>query len=331
MLHYETKDLTIPEIQRLLQGGVAPRPIALVSTLSEDGVPNLTPFSFFNVFGANPPVLAFSASRRGRDGTLKDSFNNIMYSKECVVQAVTFPMVEQISLASTEYPSDINEFIKSGLTPIPSDLVKPFRVKESPFQMECKLLHMIPVGDGGASANIAICEVIKFHISEDIFRNGVIYPDLIDLVARMGGDFYSRASGSSLFEVEKPIAKKGIGYDNLPDYFKTSDIYSANNLGKFGNIEKIPDDNDVIEFIKSINEEKFENFEPTEEAFYRFQKNNDYRKMYKAALFLIPQNHHKGKIFVELTAKCALENNNIPFAWKAALSAIKLGVIQEQF
>ena len=245
-------------MHRLLLGGVGPRPIALVSTISKEGIPNLTPFSFFNVFGANPPIIAFSPSRRGRNATLKDTYYNLMSNGECVVQSVTYPMVEQISLASTEYDPDINEFVKSGLTPIDSDIVKPKRVKESPFQMECKLKEMHSFGEGGASANIAICEVMKFHISEDIFRDGIIHPDLIDLAARMSGNFYCRASGTSIFQIEKPILKKGIGYDQLPDFIRDSDIYTGNNLGKFGNIEKIPSEIEVNEFISEFEKKEME-------------------------------------------------------------------------
>src|SRR5512135_3512319 len=158
MLHIEPKDVTVHEVHRLLLGGVGPRPIALVSTISREGILNLTPFSFFNAFGSNPPIIAFSPSRRGRNATLKDTYHNLMDNGECVVQSVTYPMVEQISLASTEYPPEVDEFEKSGLTPIYSDLVKPKRVKESPFQMECKLREMHSFGEGGSSANIAICE-----------------------------------------------------------------------------------------------------------------------------------------------------------------------------
>jgi flavin reductase (DIM6/NTAB) family NADH-FMN oxidoreductase RutF len=206
MLHYEPKDLSVPEVHRLLLGGVAPRPIALVSTISKDGINNLSPFSFFNAFGANPPVVAFSPSRRGRDSTLKDTYNNLLATKECVIQVVTHSMVEQVSLASAEFPPEYDEFIKSGLTPIDSDIVKSKRVKESPFQMECKLLEIKSFGDGGASANIAICEVLKFHVAEDLFTDGIIDPVKIDLVARMSGDFYSRAK-EGVFIVEKPIGK----------------------------------------------------------------------------------------------------------------------------
>ncbi len=211
----------------------------------------MSPYSFFNAFGANPPVVAFSPSRRGRDATLKDTYNNLIETKECVIQAVTHSMVEQVSLASVEYLPDIDEFIKSGLTPIDSDFVKPKRVKESPFQMECKLLEMRSFGEGGAAANLAVCEVIKFHVAEDLFTKRIIDPLKIDLVARMSGDFYSRA-GAGVFEVEKPIGKKCIGYDQVPKHIRESEIYSANDLGKFGNSESIPDENDVKEFIKNL-------------------------------------------------------------------------------
>lgn len=321
MLHIEPKDVTFSEVHKLLLGGVGPRPIALVSTISKEGIPNLTPFSFFNAFGANPPIIAFSPSRRGKNATLKDTYNNLMDNGECVVQSVTFPMVEQISLASTEYEPGINEFIKSGLTPIDSDMVKPKRVKESPFQMECKLREMRSFGEGGASANIAICEVLKFHVAEDIFRDGIIHPDLIDLAARMSANFYCRANGNSIFEIEKPISKKGIGYDMLPGFMKDSDIYTGNNLGKFGNIEQIPTNKEVNEFISEIDNKEIKLFEPTIEGFYRYQRHNDLDKMLKAALELKKQKYEKSKILFELTAKCALELNQMQFAWRTALFA----------
>ena len=319
MFHIEPKDVTVPEVHRLLLGGVGPRPIALVSTISKEGLLNLTPFSFFNAFGANPPVIAFSPSRRGRNSTLKDTYFNLMDNKECVVQSVTYPMVEQISLASTEYAPDVDEFIKAGLTPVDSDLVKPKRVKESPFQMECRLLEMKSFGEGGASANIAICEVIKFHIAEDIFRDGIIHPDLIDLAARMSANFYCRASGDAVFEVEKPGLKKGIGYDMLPDFIRNSDIYTGSSLGKLANIEQIPADEEVTEFIAGYENKEINSFEPTLEAFYRYLRHRDFEKMLKSALELKKQKYRKSKMLFELTAKCALEKNDIQFAWKTAL------------
>ncbi len=316
MKHINPKDIPVQEVQKYLLGGIAPRPIALVSTLSTKGEVNLAPFSFFNAFGSNPPIIAFSSSRRVRDGSFKDTYNNLIATKECVVQVVTYPMVEQVSLSSTEYETGINEFIKSGLTPVDSYLVKPKRVKESPFQMECILQQMISLGEGKGSGNLAICEVIQFHIDEDIFKDGVIHPDLIDLVGRNSGDFYTRASGPAIFEVEKPLYKKGMGYDNLPDFIRNSDIYSANNLGKFGNSEQIPSKEEVLKFINSL-----ELFEATDEMFHRFLRHNDYKKMLETAIYLYKLGNTKAKIYIEQAAKCALENNNVDFAWKTALYA----------
>ena len=316
MLHYEPKDLSVPEVHKLLLGGVAPRPIALVSTISKDGINNLSPFSFFNAFGANPPVVAFSPSRRGRDASLKDTYNNLMETGECVIQVVTHSIVEQVSLASAEYPPDIDEFVKSGLKPIDSDLVKSKRVKESPFQMECRLVEMKSFGEGGASANLAICEVLKFHVSEDLFTNGLIDPVKIDLVARMSGDFYTRA-GSGIFIVKKPIGKKCIGYDQIPQHIRESEIYSANDLGKFGNSESIPDKEDVNRFIQNIIKETPEGFTYADNAFLEYQEQNDYKKMFQAALSITENK----KVNLQLTAKCALKNNDVDFAWKVALFA----------
>jgi flavin reductase (DIM6/NTAB) family NADH-FMN oxidoreductase RutF len=316
MHHYEPKDLSVPEVHKLLLGGVAPRPIALVSTISKDGINNLSPFSFFNAFGANPPVVAFSPSRRGRDASLKDTYNNLMETGECVIQAVTHSIVEQVSLASAEYPPDIDEFVKSGLTPIDSDLIKPKRVKESPFQMECRLVEMKSFGEGGASANLAICEVLKFHVSEDLFTNGIIDPLKIDLVARMSGNFYTRA-GLGVFVVEKPIGKKCIGYDQIPQHIRESEIYSANDLGKFGNSESIPDKEDVNRFIQNVIKETSEGFTYADNAFLEYQEQNDYKKMFQAALSITENK----KVNLQLTAKCALKNNDVDFAWKVALFA----------
>ncbi|MEO8233000.1 MAG: flavin reductase family protein [Ignavibacteriota bacterium] len=321
MKHYNPNELSIPEVQRLLQGGIGPRPIALVSTISKDGVNNLSPFSFFNVFGANPPVIAFSPSRRGRDSTLKDTYKNIVETKECVVQAVTYAMVEQVSLASTEYETRIDEFIKTGLTPINSEIVKAKRVQESPFQMECKLLDMMSYGEGGASANIAICEVIKFHVDEDIFVNGLIHPNKIDLVARMAEDFYCRAFGDNIFEVEKPIVKKGIGYDKIPEFIRSSNVYSGNNLGKFGNIESIPLVDFVNAYIEEVRALTLVDFEQSLSAFHRYKRDKNYKYMLKFLLQDTELDVNLKRQYFEETAKIALESNQIEIAWKIALFA----------
>jgi flavin reductase (DIM6/NTAB) family NADH-FMN oxidoreductase RutF len=323
MLHYKPENISFPEFHKLLLGGVGPRPIALVSTLTEDGKNNLSPFSFFNAFGVNPPMIAFSPARRGKDASLKDTYNNLITTKECVVQSVTFSMVEQINLASTEYPSDVDEFSKSGLTPINSDVVKPKKVKESPFQMECKLIEMKSYGESGGSANIAICEVLKIHVAEDIFTNGIIDPQKIDLVGRMSGNFYCRANGESIFEVEKATCKKRLGYDGLPDFIKESHVFTANNLAKFANVESIPEKKSVKEFITEVGKEKIKGFEQSEEAFYRYQRLSNYKYMMKTSLQYANENHPKASYFTELAAKCALENNDTEYAWKAVLTLEK--------
>ncbi len=320
MLHFDPKELSVPEVHKLLLGGVVPRPIALVSTISKSGSNNLSPFSFFNAFGANPPLIAFSPNRRGKDGSLKDTYYNLLATKECVVQAVTFEMVEQVSLSSTEYPSGIDEFIKSGLTPIESEIVKPKRVKESPFQMECILKEMNSYGQEGGSANMAICEVVRFHVANEIIDNGVIDPVRFDAVSRMSANFYSRAS-MGVFEIPKPQSSKCIGYDQLPDHMKISEIYTANNLARFANIDNIPDRNTVEIFIKNLLSSDIEKLTISIESFEKYHSVNDYSNMLKVAIGLDVIDSKRKKEFIEMAAKCALENSNSEFAWNAALYA----------
>jgi flavin reductase (DIM6/NTAB) family NADH-FMN oxidoreductase RutF len=319
MFHYKPKDLTVPEVYKLLVGGVAPRPIALVSTVTKDGSNNLSPFSFFNTFGSNPPMIAFSPTRRGKDASFKDTYSNLLATEECVVQVVTFSMVGQVNLASTEYTADVDEFIKTGLTPIDSDIVKPKRVKESPFQMECKLVDMKSYGAGGSSANIAICEVLKFHISEGVFTNGIIDPRKIDLVSRMDGSFYCRANGDAIFELPRPQTKNNIGYDQLPVFMKHSIVYTSNNLAGFALVEKIPGKSEVDSFINKIISEDSERLEFTEDVFYQYLEESKYREMMKAVIHFSKENHPQLIKFIQLTAKCALESNDRDFAWRAAL------------
>lgn len=317
MRHIDPKEATVREIFGYLQGGIAPRPIALVSTLSADGSRNLSPFSFFNAFGGNPPTVCISPSRRQRDGTVKDTYNNLIVTRECVIQAVTYAMVQQVSLASTEYPAGTDEFLKSGLTPIPSDIVKPPRVLESPFQMECILKEMIHLGDGNGSGNLAICEVVRFHIAEDIFVNGVIHPDAVDLVGRNSADFYTRASGSAIFALKKPLETRGIGVDQLPDFIRNSSVFTGNNLGQLGNTEQRPSNDDVLNFINQIAVP-----EATELSYQRFKRRGDYQAMLAAALYLLRSKHAKAALFIEEAAKTALDvANDTDFAWKAALYA----------
>ncbi|MGD2092928.1 MAG: flavin reductase family protein [Candidatus Aminicenantes bacterium] len=322
MRHIEPKDLPVAEVFSLLLGGVSPRPIALVATISGKGEVNLAPFSFFNVFGANPPTVAFSPSTRIRDGSRKDTYYNLNQVSECTIQSVSYDMVEQVNLASTQYEAGVDEFAKSGLTPIPSDLVRPPRVKESPFQMECILERMIALGEDKGSGNLMICRVVKFHIAEEVFAEKGIDPQRIDLVGRNGADFYTRASGSAIFEVEKPLLKKGIGYDQLPVHIKESHVFTANNLAKLANVEKIPAEKEVRELIKQIEakEKPDENVDllPTFERFYRL---GDYEQMLSIAVRLKKGQHPLAKQKIELAAKVALEKNDKDFAWKAALFA----------
>ena len=313
MLHIEPKDAEVKEIFGYLLGGVGPRPIALVSTVSFSGDVNLSPFSFFNAFGANPPTVGFSPSRRLRDKTTKDTYSNLLATSECVIQAVTHSMVQQVSLASTEYPSDVDEFIKSGLTPVPSDIVRPPRVKESPFQMECRLKDMIELGGERASGNLALCEVVKFHIDEDIFDNGVIIPERIDLVARMSADYYCRASGDAIFVVKKPIGKAGIGYDQLPDFIRSSKVLTANNLAQLGNCQSIPSNESILEQIEKIKAKK------SSGTTARYDESIDYPGMLRAAIIMAETNQTEASELFERTARLALENDDTDSAWLALL------------
>lgn len=322
MKHIEPKDLSTQEVYSLLLGGVSPRPIALVATISENGKNNLAPFSFFNVFGANPPTVAFSPSARVRDGSRKDTYYNLKREKECTIQAVTYGMVEQVNLASTWYDPGVDEFVKGGLTPIPSDLVRPPRVKESPFQMECVLEQEVALGEDKGSGNLMICRVVKFHAAEDIFGDKGIDPRRIDLVGRNGADFYTRAGGSAIFEVEKPLTKKGIGYDQLPQHIKESHVFTANNLAKLGGAETIPTNEEVVEFIKSIEI----NQKPGKDSdllgmFERFRRAGDYGRMLSTAIVLKKEKHPLARQKIEMAAREALERNDRDFAWNAAIYA----------
>ena len=319
--------MSIPEVQRLLQGGIGPRPIALVSTLATDGTPNLSPFSFFNVFGANPPVVAFSPSRRGKDGTLKDTYNNLLATRECVISAVTYDMVEQVSLASLEFAPEQDEFVRSGLTKVDSDCVRPFGVKESPYRMECKLLKIESFGEGGASANIAICEVVRFHVAEDIVSNSLIDPQKIDLVARMGGDFYCRASGDSVFEVTKPVGKNCLGYDKLPSFMLSSTVYTGNDLGAFANSEMIPSEQELAgvlnEALKNHPEKSVFTMGFVQRAFRRGALNDLVQALHLSEEVgtLSPG---KRKTMYEKAASLALKQKNLTLAWALALHAGKI-------
>ncbi|MCH4822720.1 flavin reductase family protein [Gramella lutea] len=255
MLSIEPKDISVGKLHQYLLGAIGPRPIAFASTVDEDGKPNLSPFSFFNVFGSNPPVLIFSPARRGRDNTTKHTFENAKKVDEVVINIVNFDIVQQMSLSSTEYAEGVNEFEKAGLTMQKSDLVKPFRVAESPVQFECKIKEVIETGSEGGAGNLVVCHVVKMHIKEDILdEKGFIDQYKIDQVARMGGNWYSRAR-EGMFEVPKPLSTLGIGVDAMPEEVRTSKILTGNDLGKLGNVEALPENGEIEAFLKQNTQE----------------------------------------------------------------------------
>ena len=241
-------EMPTSKLHGYLQGAVGPRPIAFASTLDEQGRPNLSPFSFFNLFSSNPATLIFSPNRRVRDNTTKHSLENARKTGEVVINVVNYNIVQQASLSSVEYPAGVNEFTKAGLTQLASEMVKPFRVKESPVQFECKVKDIIELGHEGGAGNLIICEILVMHIDDTILNaNGVIDPRKIDLVARMGGDWYTRAA-EGLFEVAKPITTIGIGVDSIPEAIRLSPVLTGNNLGQLGNVEKLPTDKEVEDY-----------------------------------------------------------------------------------
>lgn len=250
MLSIDPKEVSTGKLHSYLLGAVAPRPIAFASTVDADGVPNLSPFSFFNVFGANPPTMIFSPARSVRNNTTKHTLDNAEITKEVVINVVNYAIVQQMSLSSTMYPKGVNEFEKSGLTMLKSDIVKPFRVAESPVQFECKVTDIIYTGNEGGAGNLIVCEVVKVHINEAVLADdGSIDQYKIDLVARAGGSYYSRAR-DGFFEIPKPISTLGIGVDAIPSTIKNSAILTGNNLGMLGNVDAIPNENAVDNFAK---------------------------------------------------------------------------------
>ena len=292
MISIEPNEISTAKLQGYLQGSVGPRPIAFASTVDENGNPNLSPFSFFNLFSANPPILVFSPSRRVRDNTIKHTLINARATGEVVINVVNFDMVQQTSLSSTEYGDGVNEFVKAGFTAIASDLVKPFRVKESPVQFECKIQQIISLGTEGGAGNLIVCEIVKMHIDKAVLdENGGIDQHKIDLVSRLGGNWYSR-SNEGLFEVEKPLTTLGIGVDAIPKFIKESTVFNGNDLGKLGNVEALPTTEEVAIFVS-------ENF-----AVKGVLSSDDKQK-------------------IHLTAKEYLDNNEVISAWKMLLSERK--------
>ncbi len=231
-----------PELHSYLLSAVAPRPIAFASTIDRAGNVNLSPFSFFNVFSSNPPVMIFSPSRSGRDLTHKHSYLNVQEVPEVVINIVNHPIVEQMSLASTAYEKGVNEFVKAGLTQVASEKVRPPRVAESPVAFECVVEELIELGQGGGAGNLIICRVVLIHVqTQYLDASGALDTRRLDLVGRMGGSWYTRASGDALFEIPKPLQKRGIGIDQLPESIRNSPVLTGNHLGRLGNVEALPD------------------------------------------------------------------------------------------
>lgn len=250
MLTIQPQDIPTAKLHGYLLSAVAPRPIALASTIDKEGNPNVSPFSFFNVFSANPPVLIFSPARRVRDNTTKHTLENALATKEVVINVVNHAIVQQTSLSSTEYDKGVNEFEKAGFTMVESEKVAPFRVKESPVQLECKVMEIKELGSQGGAGNLIICEVVCMHIDEDVLdEKGSIDQQKLDLVARAGGSFYSRAK-DSFFEIPKPLLQKGIGVDALPSAVRSSVVLTGNNLGQLANVEFLPKETDVNKFMQ---------------------------------------------------------------------------------
>ena len=254
MLSLDPKSLSNSKLHSYLLSAVVPRPIALASTIDADGQANLAPFSFFNVFSANPPIVVFSPLLREKNNSEKHTLKNCIATKEVVINVVNFEMVHQTSLSSADYEEGVNEFEKAGLTMLKSDVVKPFRVAESPIQLECKINDIIALGKEGGAGSLIICEVLKIHIDEDVLTNdGNINQQKLDLVARAGGNFYSRAK-KGFFEIPKPAANLGIGVADFPEEIKNSMVLTGNDLGMLATIEKLPNQNEVNAFIESISE-----------------------------------------------------------------------------
>mgnify|MGYP001260416006 CR=1 FL=1 len=235
------------DFHQFIVGAIAPRPIAFVSTIDKDGQPNLAPYSFFNAFSSNPPIFVFSSNRRVSDNTTKDTLTNVEETREVVINAVNYAIVRQMTVASAQFPRGVNEFEKSGLTPIPSDLVKPFRVKESPVNFECKVTDIIKLGDQGGAGHLIICEMLRMHILEDVLdERGRIVPDKLDLMGRLGRSYYVRASGSAVHTIVQSVEKMCIGFDQLPESILTSHVFTGNNLGQLAGLHEAPSRDEVL-------------------------------------------------------------------------------------
>ncbi len=252
MLSIVPGEVSTPKLHAYMLGAIAPRPICFASTVDKDGNRNLSPYSFFNAFGSNPTTLIFSPARRVRDNTIKHTLENVYETMEVCINVVTYDMVWQASLSSTEYEKGVDEFVKAGFTPLESDLIRPARVAESPVQIECRVREVIETGTEGGAGNLIVCEILKMHISESVLdADQRIDQNKIRLVGRLGADWYCKAFDEALFEIEKPIRNKGIGIDRLPESVRNSTVLTGNNLGQLGNVESLPDSVTLQEFADS--------------------------------------------------------------------------------
>jgi flavin reductase (DIM6/NTAB) family NADH-FMN oxidoreductase RutF len=257
MITIDPATISTTLLHQYLLGAITPRPIALVSSIDASGSVNLSPFSFFNVFGYNPPLVIFSPARRGRDNTTKHTYQNIKEVNEVVIHIVNYNMVQQTSLASTEYPKDVNEFVKAGFTPEPSHVVKPPRVAESPVAMECIVKQVIETGNEGGAGNLVLCEVVRIHLDPKILdQNGMIDPYALDAVARLGQEYYARIQGETIFSVPKPLQKLGIGFDALPIEILKSEVLTGNDLAMLANVESLPSSEAVSVYKRNHDKEE---------------------------------------------------------------------------
>jgi len=253
------------DMHQYLLGSVSPRPIALASTIDEQGNNNLAPYSFFNAFSSNPPTLVFSSNRRVSNNTTKDTLHNIQKNQEVVINAVSYDIVRQMTISSIEWPTELSEFEQSGLTPIPSDLIKPMRVKESPVQMECKVERIITLGEEGGAGHLIICNVVRMHVRRDILdANNRINPHKIDLMGRMGRSYYVRASGDAIHTIYQPVTKTSIGYNALPDHVKASSVLTANEIGRLAGLLSEPEHEDIDQAQDTLDQKSWATSELTQ-------------------------------------------------------------------
>ncbi|MGF1923297.1 MAG: flavin reductase family protein [Bacteroidia bacterium] len=254
MLTLDASNLSPVQLQNYLQYAIAPRPICFASTIDVAGNINLSPFSFFNLFSTNPPICVFSPARRVRDNTTKHTLENVLEVNECVINIVDYAIVQQMSLSSTEYGKGINEFEKAGFSMLPSEVVKPPRVAEAPVQLECVVTQVIPLGDKNGAGNLVLAEIKRIHIKEEILdADGRIDQAKIDLVARLGGDWYCRVTADNLFKVAKPLTTLGIGVDALPASVRKSIVLTGNDLGMLGNVEHLPSPEEIDAMLVNPN------------------------------------------------------------------------------